>query len=209
MFSDRDRVLALAGIFQAARLTQQIARRGAADGEAVQTSIASLFKIDSASVEDVFDGVRGLALGLHTLCGQLEGGGRRNPEITRYSIALIQLERKLAASPPLLERIAAGVAATDQRRQHFSLLHSNILAQLAQLYVDTISTLRPRIMVSGESLHLQNPDNVNKIRSLLLAGIRAARLWRQVGGRKLELMFRHRRLTELARQLIESATPAP
>jgi len=201
LYSERDRVLALAGIFQAARLTQQVARRGAADSEAVQTSIGSLFKIDSESVEDVFGGVPGLAMGLQTLCGQLEGGVTRIPEITRYAIALIQLERKLAASPPLLQKIEASMASADQRRQHFPLLHSNILAQLAQLYVDTISTLRPRIMVSGEALHLQNPDNVNKIRSLLLAGIRAARLWRQVGGRKLQVMLQRRRLVELARQL--------
>ncbi len=205
MYSDRDRVLALAGVLQAARLTQQIARRGAADGEAVQTSMRSLFKIDSDSVADVFGGATGLAVGLQTLCGQLEGGATRSQEITRYAIALIQLERKLAGSPQLLQKITDGMASANQRTEHYSLLHGNILAQLAQLYVDTISTLRPRIMVSGEPLHLHNPDNVNKIRSLLLAGIRAARLWHQVGGRKYQVLLQRRRMVELARQLLQAA----
>jgi high frequency lysogenization protein len=45
--------------------------------------------------------------------------------------------------------------------------------------------LSPRIMVNGDPAHLNNPENANRIRALLLAGIRAAMLWRQSGGGRL------------------------
>ena len=39
------------------------------------------------------------------------------------------------------------------------------------------------------------------IRALLLAGIRSAFLWRQLGGRRWKLLFRRRRLLALSREL--------
>ncbi|MFC6673156.1 DUF489 family protein [Marinobacterium aestuariivivens] len=60
--------------------------------------------------------------------------------------------------------------------------HSSIVANIASLYQETISTFSFRINVGGDPRHLQNAENAAKIRALLLAGIRAAMLWRQVGG---------------------------
>ena len=45
---------------------------------------------------------------------------------------------------------------------------------------DVLSTLRQRIQVHGDMRNLQQPNNASKIRALLLAGIRSARLWRQL-----------------------------
>ncbi len=42
--------------------------------------------------------------------------------------------------------------------------------------------------------HLQQTDNAAKIRALLLAGIRSARLWRQLGGHRWQLIFSRRKL---------------
>ena len=42
--------------------------------------------------------------------------------------------------------------------------------------------------------HLQQPNNAAKIRALLLTGIRAARLWRQLGGHRWQLLFSRRKL---------------
>ncbi|MCG6970071.1 MAG: DUF489 family protein, partial [Gammaproteobacteria bacterium] len=57
-YNNRDKTLALAGIFQAARLVQQIARRGMVDQEVFATSIKTIFKIDAATPEDVFEGIQ-------------------------------------------------------------------------------------------------------------------------------------------------------
>ena len=185
MFSDRDRVTALAGIYQAAALAQQIARRGLADSRAMEASVYSLFQVDAESVEAVFGGTAAVAT-------------------PRHIVALMQLERKLARAPDQLEIIRKGLASAKERLAHFSMLHANILAQLADLYANVISPLQPRIIVRGEALHLQNTDNQNKIRALLLAGVRAAMLWQQVGGRRRQLLFGRRRIASLALQLSRS-----
>ena len=67
MYTDNDRVMALAGVYQAAQLTQQIARRGLADTQAMSASIGSLFKVDSTDVSDVYGGMAGIQSGLRLL----------------------------------------------------------------------------------------------------------------------------------------------
>ncbi len=201
-YSERDRVLALAGIFQAIHCVQQIARRGMADSGAVETSIYSLFETSPENVQAVFGGADRVSLGARQLIGQLTGDVKRNSELTRYAIQLLQLERKLSRNPAMLKRISEGIALARSRLEHFPMLHPNILAQLAELYSNTVSRLQPRIIVHGEPLHLQNPENVNRIRSLLLAGIRAAILWRQTGGSRWHLLFSRGRLLAEARALV-------
>jgi high frequency lysogenization protein len=143
-----------------------------------------------------------VSLGARQLIGQLTGDVKRNSELTRYAIQLLQLERKLSRNPAMLKRISEGIALARSRLEHFPMLHPNILAQLAELYSNTVSRLQPRIIVHGEPLHLQNPENVNRIRSLLLAGIRAAILWRQTGGSRWHLLFSRGRLLAEARALV-------
>lgn len=204
MYTDNDRVIALAGVYQAAQLTQQIARRGMADTDAMSASIESLFKVDSTDVIDVYGGLAGVEGGLCLLRDQLSGSDRRDVELTRYAITLIQLEQKLSKHPARLAEISKEIQEATRRLQHFSVLHSNILAQLAAVYKQNISTLQPKIMVKGEPPHLQNPDNINKIRALLLAGIRSAMLWRQVGGLRRQIIFSRKKLINIAQRLLAS-----
>lgn len=207
VYSERDRVLALAGIYQAAHCAQQIARRGQVDANAMEALIYSLFQTDPESTEAVFGEVSRVAPGARELVAQLAGKTTRNLELMRYAILLVQLERKLASNRPMLSQIADGIAAVKTRLEHFPMLHPNILAQLAEIYSATLSRLQPRIIVHGEPLHLQNPENVNRIRSLLLAGIRAARLWRQIGGSRWQILLGRKRLLAQAKSL--SGTPIP
>jgi high frequency lysogenization protein len=174
-----------------------------ADTAAMEACLYSVFQTDAPNVAAVFDGAERLAPGLRQFVSQVKGTGGRDMELTRYVIALLQLERKLRHDSAMLDRVAAGIDQARARLPHFSLLHSNILAQLADIYSSTISTLQPRILVRGEALHLQNPENANKIRALLLAGIRAARLWVQVGGRRWQILFRRRRLLLNASELLD------
>ncbi len=61
--------------------------------------------------------------------------------------------------------------------------------EIAQLYARTISQMSPRIVVSGKPQYLQNERTTDWIRTLLMAGIRSAMLWQQMGGGRFELMF--------------------
>ncbi|MET0026122.1 MAG: high frequency lysogenization protein HflD [Candidatus Thiodiazotropha sp.] len=188
-YQDSDRAMALAGIYQAASLVQQVARRGMPQNDSFAANIHSLFELEAPSVAGVFGDIHGIAQGLRLAYKQLSGAVSRDDELTRYLLNLIQLERKLSRQHERLNRIREGITTTTARLAHFPETHSNILAALADIYAENISTLKPRIMVSGETIYLQNNDNVNKIRALLLSGIRSAMLWRQTGGRRRQLLF--------------------
>jgi high frequency lysogenization protein len=203
MKTERDRCIALAGVFQAAELARQVATKGMGDTAAMEASLGSLLKIDADSVSDVYGGVDKVLPGLRTVQRLLTSRKQADGEVTRYVIALLHLERKLSRSPKMLQIIQDGICLAQERVEHFHLMHPNIVSQLADIYSNTISTLKPRIMVHGEPLHLQNPDNVNRIRALLLAGIRSAMLWRQCGGRRLQVLFGRKRLLSEINSLLE------
>jgi len=81
-----------------------------------------------------------------------------------------------------------------------------VIEALAKLYSATLSTLRPRILVEGDPRFLNDAQNVDRIRALLLAAIRATVLWRQLGGSQLRLFFRHRQYAMMARGLLAQCT---
>ncbi len=198
--TDHDRVIALAGVLQAADLVRGIARRGQARMEDVDTCLASLLKIDATSSIDIYGDLHHLRPGLRLLEQQL--GNPSDIELTRYAIALLGLERKLSRRPDLLKAIGASLEEIIQNLPHFPINHSNTIARFADIYLRNISTLSPRIMVNGVQTHLSNPENANRIRALLLAGIRAATLWRQSGGSRLILLLRRNLLLREIRLLL-------
>jgi high frequency lysogenization protein len=57
-------------------------------------------------------------------------------------------------------------------------------------------------MVSGDNQYLGDPGNANRIRALLLSGIRSAVLWRQLGGSRWQLLFQRKKLCEQARAIL-------
>lgn len=200
--TDHDRVIALAGVMQAIDLVRAIARRGQLNAEDFETCLSSLLKIDAASSAAVFGGLAELCTGLRLLEQQLSNP--RDMELTRYVVVLLSLERKLSRRSDLLQIIRTGIEDIIQNLPYFPVNHSNTLARLADLYLKSLSTLSPRIMVSGAPVHLNNPENANRIRALLLAGIRAAILWRQSGGSRLTLLLRRNALLRETRRLLAS-----
>jgi high frequency lysogenization protein len=203
----RDRALALAGVCQAVYLVQQVARLGRAEPSAVEASIGSVFKIDADDVEDVYGSLQGVVRGMSVLRTQLAASaGSWDSDLIKYTIGVLQLERKLMGQPRMLERLRAGIEAAAAQAEALSDMHPEVIARLGELYQETISTLKPRIIVSGEPAHLTDASNASLIRALLLAGIRSAVLWRQKGGRRLQILFGRtallRELEQLRAQII-------
>ncbi len=197
-----NRVLALAGVFQASSLVKQVAYRGLADSAPLTVCIESIFAIDADNVESVYGSRRGLATGFNSLRRELARQGQsRDLETVRYVVNLLHLERKLMRRPPMLLSLRQGIETAAAQAEHFSSTHPNVIASLADLYTRTVSTLSPRIMVKGEPSILSNPDNAARIRALLLAGIRSTVLWRQCGGTRLNLLIGRRRILETAERL--------
>ncbi len=72
---------------------------------------------------------------------------------------------------------------------------------ISGIYQDTLSHQRFRIKVTGSAQHLQNSRNADIIRALLLAGIRAAFLWRQLGGHRWRLLLQRKKLLQASQNL--------
>lgn len=198
-----EQVLALAAVFQAAQLVHNIASSGRYDEDDLRLCLKGILNTDPDSVQDVFGPPDTLRTGLQALVNQLGTmANQRQVEIARYVIALLHLQGKLNKNPAMLEQIANGIERVHAQMTHYDLTHTNVLANLAGIYSDTISTLTPKIMVNGEQQYLSNPDNVSRIRALLLAGIRAGVLWRQLGGRRWQILFKRKRLIDTAQQLL-------
>ncbi|MDH5735269.1 MAG: high frequency lysogenization protein HflD [Gammaproteobacteria bacterium] len=204
-YSKQDRTLALAGIFQVASMVQQIARTGSASSAAMEISLETLFKFDSNNVLDIYGSPADISIGLRSLKKQLSGSNtKEDMEITRYVIGMIHLERKLSKNKTMLNKIADSLKTTQDKMDFFSLTHENIIASLAGLYQETISTLTPRILVDGEQGYLNQTSNANKIRALLLSGIRSAVLWRQCGGNRLQFLFSRKGYLEVASSILKT-----
>ncbi len=205
MTSYTDRTIALAGILQACDLVQQVARKNTSDSAALEVSLGSVLKIDAETTASIYGGAAGVAPGLRRVREQLgKETTHRDLELTKYVIGVMHLERQLAKRPDMLDKIRIGVERTQAQTAHFPITHPNVIASLAGIYSDTLSTLTPRIMVQGEQGYLSSPDNTNKVRALLLAAVRSAVLWRQVGGRRWQLIFARSAIVREAEVLLRS-----
>ena len=184
-----DQTLALAGVYQCASLVKKIANTGIANNAHIESSIETLFRFDANTVEEVYGSIAGVLHGVKVLHKNLNDKSNQDIEITKYVLSLIMLERKLSKNSAMLDDIDKKLKQIQSQFDFFSLNHENTFAKLGQLYKDTISTLGPKIIVSGEQPHLNNERNANKVRALLLAGIRSAVLWNQCGGSRWQFLF--------------------
>jgi high frequency lysogenization protein len=201
----RDQLIALGGVFQACHLVDSLGRLGNCDSRAFATCIHSLFQQNPTSVDAVFDGTSGLAVGFEAMADIFGNSrSRRQPESLRYVLGVLYLEKKVMANKAMLDRIGKGIEGARRQAEHFNETHTNVIANLADLYQQTISTLRFRIQVKGLAEHLQQPDIANRIRCLLFAGIRSAILWHQLGGRRRHLIFNRGDILDGVRDLRRS-----
>lgn len=200
-----ERVIALAGLFQALGLVRTIATRGGADPMAMRPSLASTFKIDADSPADVFGGLGQLRTGLEILIAQLDDE-KRDLTLTRLGISVLRVQNRLALHPAMLRDLRRGIETISAQTQGLDSANPIVTQRLAGLYVDTLSTLQPRIVVEGNPQFLRQDAQVAQIRALLLAAIRAAVLWRQLGGSQWRLLFRRRQYSMLARGLLAQCT---
>jgi len=200
-----DTTLALAGIIQATKLVQEIAYHGAADQAVFEICIRSLFETSPKDTASIYGGANGVRKGLVLLAEQLgDKQHKRDMELTKYVISVMHLERKLVGKPDMLKVLAQGIERAREQSRYFSVTHENVIANLADLYVNTISTLSPRIIVNGEHSYLSDPDNANRVRALLLAAIRSAVLWRQCGGNRLQLLLSRGKIIQTAERILHT-----
>ncbi len=218
-----EQTIALAGMFQAASLVDQVANRGMVPQNSYEASIASLFVTNPKLTEDVFGGVADvpytLSLGLRHLQDMVEKNETaQNKRIVHYVLGMIMLEKQLDKNPEVMAKVGEGIDAVAAKARYFNesddgtaaelepvaYTHRNVIAALDNLYQETISHFSFRIQVGGDPRHLQNSENAARVRALLLAGIRSTLLWRQVGGKRWHMLFFRSRLKPSLKRIMNT-----
>ncbi|AKH64829.1 MULTISPECIES: high frequency lysogenization protein HflD [Photorhabdus] len=196
--------LALAGICQSSRLVQQLAHENQCDTDAVATMVNSILNTNPASVLDVFGNhERNLRIGLDAMLGMFNGSNSSlSANLTRYMLSLMVLERRLSKNQDASDALGNRISQLERQQTYFEPMSEGMFNALAGIYVDVVSPLGPRIQVTGSPDVLRNPLVQAKVRAILLAGIRCAVLWQQVGGSRWQLMFSRQRLLQQAKDIL-------
>lgn len=191
----RDKTLALAAIFQAAGLVNALARKGRCDEAAEQFLIRTSLVLDTDDVNTIYQGSTSLKVGIDWLQGCLtdNGQGIESPsDIVRLVLAILQAEKHFRqhgeAQHILREHLDRMVTTPPEDNE--------LTDKLAKAYVDSLGILRFRVQIHGDARYLQSPGTPERIRAILLAGIRAAWLWQRLGGRRWHLLITRGQILE-------------
>jgi high frequency lysogenization protein len=197
----KDRVIALAGLLQAIEQVQLMANQGQAQTDPLQSCIGSLFVFDAADCESIFGNRHQLKPGLKRLLRQLEGGAGRDDSLTRIALNMLHLERQFNRHPEVMAAVHADLQRIQRDSGDKASTHPDVLAELGRLYAEKVSPLGPKIMVQGNPVYLAQSQVVAEVRAALLAGLRAAVLWRQMGGSYWDFFLSRARMAQAAREL--------
>lgn len=196
-----DRVLALGALLVALSQVRRIAETGQSDTATLQVALDSVFRLDAADTAAAVGGVDAVRPGLRLLRDYL-AGTNKDEALGKLAMAVMQLERRFVADAAMTERVRTGLRVLQGPVERLGSPHHDVVAGLASLYADTISHLRPRVMVQGNPHYLGQAGVVAEIRALLLAALRAAVLWRQMGGSLWDFLFRRRDMAAAIDQLM-------
>ncbi|EAS65139.1 MULTISPECIES: high frequency lysogenization protein HflD [Photobacterium] len=196
-----DRTIAFAGICQAVKLVQEVAKNGSCDNDILAATLNSIVETTPNNTIAVYGNEENLRMGLESMVRDIDNS-TSGSEITRYLVSVMALERKLESRRDSMSQLGDRIDMLKRQRDHFELLDEQMLSNIASVYLDIISPLGPRIQVSGTPAQLQQSHVQHKVRALLLAAVRGAVLWRQVGGKRRHLLFGRKQMIEQAKILL-------
>lgn len=196
--------LALAGVCQAASLVKSIARDKPYSEQAYEVTLNSIIETDPKTTVDVYGKLENLKLGFEILIAQLGDRSSKDAEITRYIASLLTLERKVSKKSGKLSQIGQRIDNIKRQTSMLSLFEGQMISNLASIYKDNISPLSHKIQVAGEPVALKQQSVQDKVRALLLAGIRSAVLWRQLGGTRRSIIFQRNKILQSAQKTLNT-----
>ena len=201
--SDKNQVLALSGVFQAAYLVDKLAKEGRIDKNLLEHTVKTILNLNPASYDEIFPDYLLFEAGAEMLVKALSKNGLGiNKEVLQYAMSILTVQGKLAKRNDLMTDLASGLdRAVDQQAYFNDYLHSSILSSTANCYQSSVSKLNFRIRVTGNPAHLQDTKVAEQVRTLLLYGVRCAILWRHAGGRRWHFLTSRTRLLRAAQGL--------
>lgn len=201
--------LALAAIFQFAHQVENLAKTGHVSSAEFEVAVNSLFSQNPSDTIAVYGSIQSVKTGLKVLIDTLKRKPTKSQDCIRYVMGILHLQKRLQKHPNMLGVIGSRLEKSQKQSEHFEPGHDNVVAGLADIYADTISTFSFRIQVMGEYQYLQQPRIGNQVRTLLFAGIRSAVLWRQLGGSRLKIIMNRRNTIKIAEELLAETETEP
>ena len=186
-------------------MVHQLATHGVVADDKLNTMVHSLFVTNPGSTEEIYRSVSKLNLGIQVLLEFFQGDNEqfKSPEIMRYIFSILHLESKLNGNKTMLQEIGDGLDKISQGRPDtLELTSKETLSALSCLYQETLSKLSFRIQVKGDIALLNRDDISDKVRAILMSGVRSAVLWRQLGGRKWQLVLQRKKISSHLHQLM-------
>jgi len=183
--------LSLAGICQSVHLVQQLAQSGKCDRDAFKVSLQSILEINPDSVIKIYGNhEKNLNVGLKKLVSILTFSNFSFSyiELIKYIFDMMIVERKLKKDHMATCSLKKKILIVSSEYYINNNIHI-LTSQLAKIYLDIISSLGSRILVKGVKVFLQDFTIQEKIRCLLLSGIRSIVLWKQFGGNQIKLIY--------------------
>ena len=189
-----DQALALAGVFQSAELVAKLATEGHVSEEQLSAAMSALLNQNPETVSSLYGNVSDIELGINSMREMINDRTQASTDVMRYVIGIMYLARRLTADTVRIKHIGDGITNAKRQADHFSVTHENVIANIAGLYTDTVSTIKGRIQVTGNAFYLEQPAIAQRVRCLLFAGIRSAFLWHQLGGKRSHILWHRNNL---------------
>jgi len=201
----KEQTITLAAICQVAYWVQKLSRTGQIDDDELTVLLNSVMNTSPSSTLDVYGNeLSNLKVGLTTLVQHLGNQSKqKDPELTRYVVSLLGLERRLSKKNKQMSLLGERIEQCERQLSHYEINSETLVSSIASIYSDIISPLGTPIQVAGEPSILKQSINQHKIRALLLAGVRSAVLWRQVGGKRRNILFSRSKIVECAESLLK------
>ena len=185
-----EQCIAIAGIVQAAYMVDKIAISGEFSENYLQASANSIFSFNPSSSAEIFGGLSGVRLGLQNLIRIFSNEKTYDKSrVVRYTFALIQMQRFLQRNLKMLDQMQEKLRSYEEQFSNNSTPLSELCCHGSAIYSETLGKLKFKIYVSGDKTFISRDNNEKIIRTMLLAGVRAAFLWQQLGGRRWKLIF--------------------
>lgn len=208
----RSETISLAALYQACTQINRVARTGYVDPYATAALIRSLIITNPQSIDDIYAPANlkvGLRLIVEAMSSSVSDKSADTIEVSKMVFKIIGLEQVIERNAEVFDHLGSAIdglrAKMLERYSDFEdgnpdhVLDPDCVKEFSKLYESLISNNFPRLIIYGEQVHLMQPQNQEMIRALILCGIRAAVLWRQVGGRRRFLIFRRKAIVECAR----------
>ena len=187
-----DQAVALAGVFHCAELVDKLAHNGYVSELQLGQAMTALLNQNPKSVMDLYGDLDNLELGMTSLRAAIEQDTKTTTDVMRYVIGIMYLARKLTSDKKRLTEIGDSIEIAGRQAEVFTPMHDNVVANIASLYSNMISTLPSRIKVRGNPLYLKQTAVAQRTRCLLFSGIRSAFLWHQLGGKRRHLLWQRK-----------------